>query len=126
MEVLRMLEQVKEKNSQLFVDHFNEVFGGKFEVSCSWGFPVVSLGFTSKNPEYEINWRMAIDVTKPDYTLQTFAAKVSGEGEERVLTPEFATIDKTTIEFIVGRTIMLSNNLFPQETEESTEEVVAE
>jgi hypothetical protein len=62
---------------------------------------------------------MAIDVVKPDYSLQTFAAKITGEGENQILTPEFATIDKTALEFIVGRTIMLSQNLFPQETTET-------
>ena len=120
-----MLDQVKQKNSQMFVDHFNEVFGERFEIKCDWGFPVVGLEFTSKNPEYKIHWRMAIDVVKPDYTLQTFAAKISGEGENQVLTPEYTTIDRTAIEFIVGRAMMLSNNLFPQEkqeTEAATEE----
>lgn len=121
-----MLEKVKQKNSKLFVDHFNQVFEDKFEVQCEWGFPVLGLEFTSKNPEYRINWKMAIDVTKPDYTLQTFAARISGEGEEEVLTPEYATIDKTTIEFIVGRAMMLSNNLFPQEEEAETTESAEE
>jgi hypothetical protein len=120
-----MLDQVKEKNSKIFVDHFNEVFGERFDVTCDWGFPVVGLEFGSKNPEYEINWRIAIDVVKPDYTLQTFAARVSGEGEEKTLTPEYATIDKATIDFIVGRSVMLSNNLFGQETTE-TETVTEE
>jgi len=122
-----MLEKVKEKNSKVFVSHFNEAFGEKFEVECDWGFPVLVLEFASKNVDYKINWKIAIDVTKPDYTLQTFAARVSGEGDDKVFTPEYATIDKATIEFIVGRSIMLSNNLFPQEeTEESTEEATTE
>jgi hypothetical protein len=29
-----MLSEIKEKNSQLFTNHFNEVFGEKFNVSC--------------------------------------------------------------------------------------------
>jgi hypothetical protein len=43
-----MLNQVKEKNSQMFVDHFNEVFGGKFNVECEWGFPVMMLQLSTK------------------------------------------------------------------------------
>ena len=69
---------------------------------------------------------MIIDVTKPDYTLQTFAAKISGEGEEQTLTPEYATVDKTTIDFVVGRSIMLSNSLFPQEEAETATESAEE
>ena len=116
-----MLDQVKQKNAQIFIDHFNEVFGGKFDVECEWGFPVMILQFSSKNEEFVVKWRITVDVTKPDYTLQTYSAKIEEDKE----IPQFATIDKTTLEFILTRAIMLSQSLFPQEkpneTEESTE-----
>lgn len=116
-----MLDQVKQKNAQIFVDHFNEVFGSKFDVECEWGFPVMILQFSSKNEEFIVKWRITVDVTKPDYSLQTYGAKLQGDIE----IPQFATIDKTTLEFILTRAIMLSQSLFPQdkpnETEESTE-----
>lgn len=111
-----MLDQVKQKNAQIFVDHFNEVFGGKFDVQCEWGFPVMILEFATKNEEFVVKWRITVDVTKPDYTLQTYGAKIE-EGKE---IPQFATIDKTTLEFILSRAMMLSNNLFPQEEEAET------
>jgi hypothetical protein len=119
-----MLNQVKEKNSQMFVDHFNEVFGGKFNVECEWGFPVMMLQLSTKEESITVRWRLSIDVTKPDYTLQTFASKLEGEVE----VPQFATIDRAALEFIVGRSMMLSNNLFPQETTETeaTEEPTTE
>ena len=110
-----MLDQVKQKNAQMFVDHFNEVFGEKFDVECEWGFPVMMLQFSTKEESITVRWRLSIDVTKPDYTLQTFASKLENEVE----IPQFATIDKTALEFIVGRSIMLSNTLFPQETTET-------
>ena len=120
-----MLDQVKQKNQQIFVDHFNEVFGGKFDVQCEWGFPVMMLEFATKNEEFVVKWRITVDVTKPDYTLQTYGAKIEEDKE----IPQFATIDKTTLEFILSRAIMLSQSLFPQdqatETEESTEETAA-
>jgi hypothetical protein len=119
-----MLDQVKQKNAKMFVDHFNEVFGGKFDVECEWGFPVMMLQFSTKEESVTVRWRITIDVTKPDYTLQTYAAKLDGETE----IPQFATIDKTALDFIVGRSMMLSNNLFPQETTETeaTEEPTTE
>ena len=116
-----MLNQVKEKNEQIFIDHFNEVFGDKFNVQCEWGFPVMMLEFATKNEEFVMKWRVTIDVAKPDYSLQTYGAKIEEDKE----IPQFATIDKTTLEFILTRAIILSQNLFPQdkpnETEESTE-----
>ena len=116
-----MLDQVKQKNAQIFVDHFNEVFGEKFAIECEWGFPVMILQFSTKNEEFVVKWRITIDVAKPDYTLQTYGARIEGDIE----IPQFATIDKTTLEFILTRAIMLSQNLFPQdkpnETEENTE-----
>lgn len=113
-----MLDQVKQKNAQIFVDHFNEVFGGKFDVECEWGFPVMILQFSSKNEEFVVKWRITVDVTKPDYSLQTYGAKLKGDIE----IPQFATIDKTTLEFILTRAIMLSQTLFPQDKPNETEE----
>ena len=83
------------------------------------------LEFATKNEEFVVKWRITVDVTKPDYTLQTYGAKIEEDKE----IPQFATIDKTTLEFILSRAIMLSQSLFPQdkeaETEESTEETAA-
>jgi hypothetical protein len=118
-----MLDQVKEKNSQIFIEHFNQVFGEKFEVECDWGFPVLSLGFKSKTEEREVHWVLTIDVVKSDYTLQTLAAKISGEGEEKTFTPEYAVVDKTTIDFILERSVMLSNSLFSQTQPENEEKL---
>jgi len=118
-----MLDQVKEKNSKIFIEHFNQVFGEKFKVECDWGFPVLSLSFKSQTEERQVHWILTMNVVKSDYTLQTLAAKISGEGEEKTFTPEYAVVDKTTIDFILERSIMLSNNLFSQEQPETEEKV---
>ena len=112
-----MLDQIKEKNAQIFIDHFNEVFGNKFNVECEWGFPVMTLEFSTKEELTTVRWKLNIDVTKPDYSLQTFASKLEGEKE----IPHVAMIDKTALDFIISRSMILSQNLFSQETTKNKE-----
>jgi hypothetical protein len=133
---MKGLDQIRDYNSQMFVDHFKEALGEKFDITCNWAFPVMELQFKTKDPNNVVIWKFNIDVIKPDYTIQTYGSKKESDVE----TPQFATIDKIAIEFIVSRSIMLSHYLFPnndendhknnekneESTEESTEQLTEE
>ena len=112
-----MLQEIKEKNSIMFVEHFNQAFDEKYEIECEWGFPVLSIKLISKNPEYDISWHFNIDVVKPDYVLQVYGAKLQSEGESQLKVAEPITIDKSTIDFIIGRSIYLTNLILGEEEE---------
>jgi hypothetical protein len=112
------LDKIKQQYEEAFVEDFSRVLGEKFEVICNWGVPVIILEITSKDPNMRITWKFSIDTVKPDYILQTSAVKIEDDKE----TPTLASIDRTTLEFIVNRAIFLAKNLFKEESEETVQE----
>jgi len=118
-----MLDKIKEQYGKVYEDHFNHVFEGKFDVQCEWGFPVLALLISSKNVEVKSHWRIAVDVTSQDFTLSSKAYKVEEselELEDAALTPEWTSIDKTTLNFIVDRVVLISEQLFGEQQQTDT------
>lgn len=115
------MKELKQKTEKKFVEFFEKAFGEEFEIKCDWGFPTMAIELQTKNEEMKTIWRFVMDVTKPDYTLQTKSYKIEDDKE----IPEWAVIDKGVLEFIVGNIMAISSQIFPDnepETEEPTEE----
>lgn len=122
-----MLDKVKEQYGAVYEEHFNHVFEGRFDVKCEWGFPVLALLISSKNVEVKSQWRIAVDVLSKDFTLSSKAYRLELsrlELEDELPVPEWTSIDKTTLDFIIERVVLISQKVFgEQEPEENTETV---
>lgn len=116
-----MLQDVQKRNGKIFEDHFKEVFGGQFEVECKWGFPIIQLSVISNKSEVKSNFTFVIDVTNSEYSLNVKGYKVVEEKE----VPVNVAIDSKTIDFIVERTVLVTDKMFGGSAEEEAEEVEA-
>lgn len=115
-----MLQDVQKRNGKIFEDHFKEVFGDQFEVECKWGFPIIQLSVISNKSEVKSNFTFVIDVTNSEYSLNIKGYKVVEEKE----VPVNVAIDSKTIDFVVERTILITDNMFGGSAEEAEEEKV--
>lgn len=112
-----MLDKIQKKYSEVYENHFKEIFKDTYDVKCEWGFPIIRLGFS--NPKSEIIFN--IDIRNGDYGLFMKGKEMKDEVE----VPAFAVLDKSTLNFIVERTILISENIFavePELTEDKDDE----
>jgi hypothetical protein len=110
-----MLDEIQKKYSEVYENHFKEIFKDGYDVKCEWGFPVIKLEFS--NPKSEIIFN--IDIRSGDYGLFMKGKEMKDEVE----VPAFAALDSSTLKFIVERTILISENLFGAEPEPRPDEV---
>lgn len=110
-----MLDKIQKKYSEVYENHFKEIFKDGYDVKCEWGFPVIKLEFS--NPVSEIIFN--IDIRSGDYGLFMKGKEMKDEVE----VPAFAALDKATLNFIVERTILISENLFGVEPEPNPDEI---
>lgn len=103
-----MLKKVKEKNETLIREHFQEVFGENYDFEVKWGIPVTLLTITFEKETTKSIWKLAFNMEDETYELSTFATKMVEEKE----VPDWSTIDKNTIDFIIKRTAEISEQLF--------------
>lgn len=124
-----MLEEVREQYGKVYEDHFNHVFEERFDVKCEWGFPILALLISSKSAEVKSHWRIAIDVTNEDFTLSSKAYRLESsrlEFEDGLPVPEWTSIDKTTLNLIVERVVLISQQIFGDDKAKTDETVVQE
>ena len=115
-----MLKDVQKKYSEIFENHFKEVFQGSLDVKCSWGFPVIDLTLTSKNEAEGITsiWSFSINVSDEKYNLASKSFKVEEEKE----ISQASIISGEMIGFVVRRTIEIGSSFFQEPKKEEAVE----
>lgn len=103
-----MLKKIKEKNEFLIKDHFEKVFGEDYNFEVNWGMPIVVLTITFEKEERKSIWKLGFNMDDENYELSMLGIKTEDEKEF----PDWSTIDKNTVDFIIKRTIEISEQLF--------------
>ena len=117
-----MLKKAQKRYGKMFEDHFNQIFGEGVEVICTWGFPVVGITLKTKEGEINTHWYFSINTISKDYDIST----TSFIEKDEVNTSAISRLDSKTLNFIVDRTVELSESLFAEPVEEPVEEAVEE
>lgn len=103
-----MLKNVKAKNEKIIKEHFEEVFGEGYTIEVNWGMPVANVSATFEKDGKKSIWALTFNMETEAFDLRTFSTKIVDEKE----VPDWAQIDRQTIEFIIKRTSEITENLF--------------
>lgn len=119
-----MLKNIKQKNEKLIAEHFEQVFGEGYKVEVNWGMPVMAITITATKDDKVSSWRIAFNMENESYELSTKAVKTVDGKEEA----DWATLTKEIVEFVIKRSIEISEQLFitREVPQEETKETKAE